>query len=219
LSLRHALLALLEAGSMTGYELAKQFENSTDYVWHAQHSQIYPELRRLEGLGLVSATDLPRGAKQLATKRAYSLTRAGAAELRRWVGDIEDPPAIRDSAYVKASYLEYGSARQAREQFRAHRTHYERLRDRYERHVEHLQQRSTSPLRRRLAAAPPAAHDAIVAYEVHAYRGLIERMKAEITWADQGLQLVQQLAGGNQEGLGDDAPYLVPAPERHAHGS
>src|ERR1700712_2197603 len=116
---------------MTGYELAKQFDQSVDYVWHAQHSQIYPELRRLEAEGMVVADTVPRG---LATKRAYRLTAGGDAELRRWVTTVDEPAAVRDSAYVKATYLEYGTPRQAREQFRAHRAYYESQRNRYERH-------------------------------------------------------------------------------------
>ena len=48
MSLRHALMALLAATPMTGYTLAKQFDQSAAFVWHAPHSQIYPELRRLK---------------------------------------------------------------------------------------------------------------------------------------------------------------------------
>jgi PadR family transcriptional regulator, regulatory protein AphA len=213
-SLRHALLALLEAGPMTGYELAKQFDRSVDYVWHAQHSQIYPELRRLTELGLVHATEIPRGSKELATKRSYRLTPEGATELLRWVTEVEAPPPVRDPAYVKATYLEYGSARQAREQFLAHRAHYEQLRDRYERHVDQLERRATALLRRRLAAAPPEAHEAVVAYKVHAYRGLIERAKTEIAWAEHGLELVQRLADADPAGFGTADPVLLPAPLR-----
>lgn len=205
MSLRHALLALIEAGPMTGYELAKQFDETVAYVWRAQHSQIYTELRKLETEGLVVAHTRPRGAKALATKRAYALTEAGGAELRRWVGEVEPPPGVRDTAYVKATYLEYGSLRNARTQLRAHRAHYEALRDRWERHVDDLERRATALLRRRLGKAPAEAHDAIVAYKVHAYRGLIDRAKTEIAWAERGLELVDRLADAG----GDlDAPVL-----------
>ena len=213
MSLRHALLALLDAGAMTGYELAKQFDHSVDYVWHAQHSQIYTELRRLEAQGLVRATTLTRGHRELATKRAYALTPEGVAELHRWVAEIEEPPAVRDSAYVKATYLEYGSYREARDQFRAHRAHYEALRDRYERHADQLEQRATALLRRRLAATPEHAHDAVVAYKVHAYRGLIERAKAEIAWAERGLDLVSRLSDASPH-VPIDAPVLSAAEDR-----
>jgi PadR family transcriptional regulator AphA len=196
MSLRHALLALLEARSMTGYELAKQFDESVAHVWRAQHSQIYTELRKLEQEGLVVARTQPRGSRALATKRPYALTEAGCRELQRWVAEVETPVSPRDPAYLKATYLEYVSPQVAREQFRAHRAHYEALRDRWERHVDELEQRTTALLRRRLAGAPADAHEAIVAYKVHAYRGLIERARTEIAWAERGLALVDRLAAG-----------------------
>jgi DNA-binding PadR family transcriptional regulator len=122
MSLRHALLALLDAGPMTGYELAKQFDVSVAYVWHAPHSQIYPELRRMEAAGLIEAESLPRG--EHGTKRPYSLTEAGAEELVRWVTDVASAPPVRDPSYLKATYYEYGSFDQARQHFREHRDHH-----------------------------------------------------------------------------------------------
>ncbi len=53
MSLRYALLALLNVERMTGYDLYKQFESSVGYVWHAPDSQIYPELRRMVRVGLL----------------------------------------------------------------------------------------------------------------------------------------------------------------------
>jgi PadR family transcriptional regulator AphA len=215
MSLRHALLALIEAGPMTGYELAKQFDESVAYVWRAQHSQIYTELRRLEHEGLVVAQTRPRGPKALATKRAYALTAAGAAELRRWVAEVEQPAGVRDPAYVKATYLEYAPLPVARRQFREHRAHYESLRDRWEQHVDQLQRRSTALLRRRLAQSPAEAHDAIVAYKVHAYRGLIDRAKTEIAWAERGLELVDRLTDTRRGDL-DEAVLVPTAPPAQA---
>lgn len=209
MSLRHALLALLEGGAMTGYELAKQFDQSVAYVWQAKHSQIYTELRRLEREGLVVARTLPRGAKALATKRAYHLTEDGAKELQRWVSEAEPPAIVRDPAYLKATYLEYVSYETARRQFLEHRAHHEALRDRWERHIDQLEARDTALLRRRLARAPEQSHDAIVAYKVHVYRGLVERARTEIAWAQRGLELVERLAAGTTGEAG--GPVVAPS--------
>lgn len=209
MSLRHALLALIEAGPSTGYELAKRFNQSAGaaHVWHAQHSQIYTLLRRLEAEGLVYANTLPRGERALATKRAYELTADGAVELSRWIAAIEDPPGLRDTAYVKAAYLEYGSYDHARAQFRAHRAYYEKLRDDFEVHVEQLEDRATPTLQQRLRRASPDVHEAITAFKAHAYRGLIARARTEIAWAEQGLDLVDRLAAANPD-RPRDAPVL-----------
>ena len=61
MSLRYALLALLTAQPMTGYDLARAFHTSVGHVWHAPDSQIYPELRRMEADGLL-AGERSRGA-------------------------------------------------------------------------------------------------------------------------------------------------------------
>jgi PadR family transcriptional regulator, regulatory protein AphA len=195
MSLRHALLALLEAGPMTGYELAKQFDVSVDYLWHAPHSQIYPELRRMEAVGLVEAESLPRGER--ATKRPYSLTAAGAEELVAWIRLQETAPPVRDPAYLRATYFEYESFEETRRHFQEHRDHYRSVLEHWLRHVTRLQQHATALISRRLERAPEEAREAIVAFKVHAYDGLIERARAEIAWAERGLALVDGLEHGS----------------------
>lgn len=192
MSLRLSLLCLLTARPMTGYELAKQFDSSVAYVWHAPQSQIYPELRRLEEKGLVEAQSLPRGGK--AVKRAYQITEAGRAEIERWIRELADPAPLRDADHLKASYLEFGSFENARSQFRAHRERHERERAIYENHMRRLANRETELMRDRLATFPPETHEMIAAYKVHVYRGLARRAALEVEWADEGLELVDRLA-------------------------
>jgi PadR family transcriptional regulator AphA len=191
LSLRHALLALLEAEPMSGYSLAKFFDQSVAYVWHAPHSQIYPELRRMHEAGLISGRSEARGT--FATKRIYSLTDAGLEELERWTEEIAALQPERDAAYLKATYFEYGSFASARRQFEAHKAHHEEQRRRWEAHVKLLENRDTDLMRIRLARTPDHLHRPVVAYKVHVYHGLIERAKQEVRWAVAGLRMVDEL--------------------------
>lgn len=191
MSLRHALLALLEAEPMSGYSLAKFFDQSVAYVWHAPHSQIYPELRRMDEAGLISGRSEARGI--YATKRVYSLTDAGRAELERWVEESAPLQRERDAAYLKSSYFEYGGFSSARKQFEAHKAHHEEQRRRWEAHVRNLENRDTDLLRIRLAEAPEHVRKQVVAYKVHVYHGLIERAKQEVRWAVAGLRMVDEL--------------------------
>ena len=207
MSLRHALLALLDAGPMTGYELAKEFDVSAAYLWHAPHSQVYPELRRMEEAGLVTAESLPRGER--GTKRAYSLTAAGAEELLRWVAELTVAPPVRDPAYLKATYFEYGTYDEARRHFGEHRDHHRRLVAHWQEHVSRLQRRATPLLQRRLARVAPEAAEVVVAYKVHAYEGLVDRSRTEIAWAERGLSLVDRLEHGGAAPAG--RPPVVPA--------
>jgi DNA-binding PadR family transcriptional regulator len=195
-SLRHALLALLEAEPMSGYSLAKFFDLSVAYVWHAPHSQIYPELRRMHEAGLISGHSEARGAH--ATKTVYTLTDDGRAELARWVEELTPLHRERDAAYLKACYLEYASFASARRQFEAHRSHHEEQRRRWEAHVRNLENRDTDLMRIRIAQNPELA-DLVAAYKVHVYHGLIDRAKQEVRWATAGLKMVDELEAGFRE--------------------
>jgi len=191
MSLRHALLAILAVEPMTGYELTKQFDRSAANVWHAPHSQIYPELRKLETAGLVTAESVARGDHGI--KRTYSITETGLDVLVGWVEELDPPAPDRDAFQLKATYLEYGSFANARRQFEAHLDYHEELRRRWEVHAQVLEQRATALMQRRLEVMPPELHDALVAYKVHVYRGLSERARHEARWARRGIALVEAL--------------------------
>lgn len=82
-TLGHALIGLLVREPATGYELARQLRRPVGYFWSAGHTQIYPELARLEAAGLVRHT-VVAGAGPRETKR-YRTTAAGRHELRAWL--------------------------------------------------------------------------------------------------------------------------------------
>jgi PadR family transcriptional regulator AphA len=99
MSLRHALLGLLAAQPQTGYGLLKHFQGSLNYVWPAQHSQIYPELARLAATGLIRVAGRgPRASK------TYEVTPAGVVELRRWLAETT-PQSGRSEAMLRVFFL------------------------------------------------------------------------------------------------------------------
>ncbi len=93
-TLGHAILGLLARSPATGYDLARRMERPVGYFWTAGHSQIYPELARLEAAGLVEHEEID-GAGPRPTKR-YSVTAAGLAALREWVASDLEPQPVRD---------------------------------------------------------------------------------------------------------------------------
>ena len=52
--LKYAILGLLNRQPMTGYDIGKEFNYELSEFWHAKHSQIYTELKRLHDEGLVT---------------------------------------------------------------------------------------------------------------------------------------------------------------------
>src|ERR671932_705397 len=81
-TLGFALLGLLARGPLSGYDIASQLKRRVGPFWHARHSQIYPELARLETAGLVSYVRVEQHERP--DKKVYSLTPAGRLALQEW---------------------------------------------------------------------------------------------------------------------------------------
>ncbi|MEU6133450.1 PadR family transcriptional regulator [Nocardioides sp. NPDC047086] len=93
-NLGFAILGLLARRASTGYEVAQRMRQPIGYFWTARHSQIYPELNRLDAAGLVEH-EVIDGAGPRPTKR-YRTTRAGQDALAAWVVGELEPQPVRD---------------------------------------------------------------------------------------------------------------------------
>ncbi len=83
MSLRHGLLGLLRHHESTGYELSKLFNESLNYFWKAQMSQVYQELNKLEDLGFLVSRSVVQDKSP--NRRVYSITDAGIEEFQSWM--------------------------------------------------------------------------------------------------------------------------------------
>jgi PadR family transcriptional regulator AphA len=83
----YMVLGMLRLGRRTGYEIKSLVDVSTRFFWAASYGQIYPELRRLEKLGLVRGD---RDDSDGRRRRAYELTPEGERSLREWL--VSDEP-------------------------------------------------------------------------------------------------------------------------------
>lgn len=110
MSLRHALLGLLAEEPASGYELTRKFEQVLSrYAWHAQNSQIYPELIQLRKAGLAAVVDHgPRG------RQTYAITSDGRAELRRWMRNPPETFHVRNEFVLRLFLLSALEPREAR---------------------------------------------------------------------------------------------------------
>ncbi|MFZ6848669.1 PadR family transcriptional regulator [Undibacterium sp. RuRC25W] len=98
MSLQHALLTSLVEKPCSGYELARRFDKSIGYFWHATHQQIYRELARMEEQGWVHSMEVEGGR---AGKREFAVLAAGRHELQRWASEQSEPIRLRDDMMVK----------------------------------------------------------------------------------------------------------------------
>jgi DNA-binding PadR family transcriptional regulator len=99
MSLSHALLTSLIEKSSSGYDLARRFDKSIGYFWHATHQQIYRELARMEAAGWIESSSAPDAGKT--RKREYRVLEAGRHELVRWSGEASAPIDLRDEFMVR----------------------------------------------------------------------------------------------------------------------
>jgi DNA-binding PadR family transcriptional regulator len=126
-TLRYALLGLLARKPLSGYDLKKRMEERVGFFWSARHSQIYPELARLEREGMVTHKVVEQSDRP--DKKVYEATSAGLAALKEWVTAPVNPRPARDELVLKAYSLWLAEPEEALALFREQeRRHEEQLR-------------------------------------------------------------------------------------------
>lgn len=98
MSLTHAILTSLLEKPCTGAELARRFDKSLGFFWQATHQQIYRELGKMEGDGLIKAHGLPTARGQ---QRHFEVLAGGRDELASWCAQEGEMRPIRDSLLVR----------------------------------------------------------------------------------------------------------------------
>ncbi len=129
-TLGYALLGLLARESLTGYDLAAQLKARVGFFWHARHSQIYPELARLEERGLVTHEVVEQ--QDRPDKKVYTVSEAGLQALKEWVVQPPVSRPVRDELVLKAYSLWVADPEAARALFREQERRHEEQLLRYE---------------------------------------------------------------------------------------
>ena len=94
MKLRHAILGLLSHGPQSGYDLSRAFAGSVVNFWHADQSQVYRTLDRLEDDGAISTRVIAQTGRP--DRRVHSLTPEGWAELDAWLASPLEPRLGKD---------------------------------------------------------------------------------------------------------------------------
>jgi len=112
------ILGMLRLGARTGYDIKQRIEISTRFFWGASYGQIYPELRRLERLGLVESEVDEASARR---RRLYRLTPPGEKALQDWLLGPSDQFEMRDEALLKFFFGDLLTSEQVASNLRARR--------------------------------------------------------------------------------------------------
>lgn len=106
MALEHALLVALRERPSSGLELARRFEKSIGFFWHATHQQIYRVLARMESDGWVTVTEVAQSGRP--DKRVYDVSPAGADALAAWLAEPTPMETFRSELAVKLRGASYG---------------------------------------------------------------------------------------------------------------
>ena len=131
MALGDAILACLTERPMTGYELAKTFDNSIGFFWKADHQQIYRELTKLRDRGHIQGREVVQSGKP--NKLVYTLTPEGRAALRHWAARPSVPASIKDDLLVRLYALDSVDIEPLRTDLMARLEHHRDRCARYER--------------------------------------------------------------------------------------
>jgi len=94
----NVILGALRQGPKSGYDIKQLVDGATRFFWAASYGQLYPELRRLVGDGLIEGTSRPRGGRQ---RTEYRLTPAGRDALHAWLRESEAGYEMRNEGLLK----------------------------------------------------------------------------------------------------------------------
>jgi DNA-binding PadR family transcriptional regulator len=149
-TLGYAILGLLSREDLSGYDLTQRMKGPVGYFWSARHSQIYPELARLEDGGYVTHRVIEQ--QERPDKKVYEITHDGLAALEGWVTQPPEPRPIRDELTLKTYSMWLADPGEATRLFREEElrhedqlAHYEEIRAWMEREWREGLARTDSP--------------------------------------------------------------------------
>ena len=108
MALAHAIMTALIDADLSGYELARDFETSLGFFWHASHQQIYQELHKLAEQSWLNKREVHQSGKP--NKIVYGLTKAGRDALAEWVYGTTKTQSSKDELVIKLYNLSAANA-------------------------------------------------------------------------------------------------------------
>jgi PadR family transcriptional regulator AphA len=103
-SIKYAILGLLSSKPSTGYEMKKVFEESSAMYWSGNNNQIYKSLIELLNDGLV--TSEIQHQETSPSKKIYTITGDGLAELKKWVLSPPEAPEFKKTFLVQLAWAD-----------------------------------------------------------------------------------------------------------------
>jgi PadR family transcriptional regulator AphA len=190
MSLRFAILGFLSSTPGTGYEIGREFAQGAGAYWSALPSQIYPELRELEKLGLIRGR-IAKGDRL--RRRVFHLTPQGEVALEAWVRSDTEYPPERDPERIKLIFLDKAPTQLIRRHLEQHIAHFTAKLEEWRLTRDAVARGTHRQLSARLAQRPEQDHALIACLKALALDGNIRRAENEIAWAREAIAAIETL--------------------------
>lgn len=103
----YVLLGMLLQGPASGYALRQRIAQSVGNFWQESYGQLYSSLEALAASGLAEASSHKNDGRDT---RVWSITKAGRAELARWLARPPAPQPVRNELLLKLFFSELDPA-------------------------------------------------------------------------------------------------------------
>ncbi len=77
MSIKYAILGLLNYSDMHGYQIKKHIERNFGHMWSINFGQVYPSLKNLGKEGLINMVEVAPSKNGGPHKKLYSITEKG----------------------------------------------------------------------------------------------------------------------------------------------
>jgi DNA-binding PadR family transcriptional regulator len=104
MSINYAILGILSYKSLTGYDLKKIIQNSPFMYWSGNNNQIYKSLLELLDEGFV--TSEVHHQESSPSKKIYTITNEGLAELKEWVISTPEPTEFKKTFLIQLAWAD-----------------------------------------------------------------------------------------------------------------
>lgn len=105
MSLKHAILGLLDRGPKSGYEIKIHFRDAIRNFWPVSDGQLYPTLRKLSDQGWVKKIDTRHDGGLI--KHVYEITPDGRTAFMEWLRTPEKSiPALKEPFLLKLIFFD-----------------------------------------------------------------------------------------------------------------
>lgn len=102
MSLKHAVLGLLDLSPLSGYDLKKAFDGTVAHFWSGDQAQIYRTLTALVDAELAAVEVVAGDGRP--SRKVHHITEAGRAELDRWLQADPEPAVARNGFLAKVFF-------------------------------------------------------------------------------------------------------------------